>query len=135
MIEIKNMNPHLYIGLPTVVQQMKQLEVPMDILQLDINIQGKTLDDILEVVCHVTELKAYQLRSKTRKNNIMTARHLFFYIAHKHTKKQLEVIGKHLNRHHATVLHAYHKIEAQLMYSDVNELVIRIEAILSQVKK
>ena len=129
------MNPHLYIGLPEVVQQMKQLNVPMDILQLDINIQGKTLDDILEVVCHVTELKAYQLRSSTRKFNIMTARHLFFYIAHKHTKKQLEVIGKHLNRHHATVLHACYKIEAQLMYSDVNELVIRIEAILSQVKK
>ena len=129
------MNPHLYIGLPEVVQQMKQLNVPMDILQLDINIQGKSLDNILEVVCHVTELKAYQLRSSNRKFNIMTARHLFFYIAHKHTKKQLEVIGKHLNRHHATVLHAYHKIEAQLMYSDVNELVIKIEAILSQVNK
>lgn len=129
------MNPHLYIGLPTVVQQMKQLNVPMDILQLDVNIQGKTLDNILEVVCHVTELKAYQLRSRNRKYDIKTARHLFFYIAHKHTKKQLEVIGKHLNRHHATVLHAYHKIEAQLMYSDVNELVNRIEAILSQIKK
>jgi chromosomal replication initiation ATPase DnaA len=129
------MNPHTYIGLPTIVQEMHKLNVPMDILQLDINIKGKTLDNILEVVCHVTELKAYQLRSNTRKNNIMTARHLFFYIAHKHTKKQIEVIGRHLNRHHATVLHACNKIENQLMYSDVNELVNRIEAILSQVKK
>lgn len=129
------MNPHLYIGLPQVVQQMKQLNVPMDILQLDVNIQGKSLDDILDVVCHVTELKKYQLRSKNRKNDIKTARHLFFYIAHKHTKRQLEVIGKHLNRHHATVLHAYHKIENQLMYSDINELVNRIEGLLSQVKK
>jgi chromosomal replication initiation ATPase DnaA len=121
------MNPNLYIGLPTIVQQMKQLEVPMDVLQLDVNIKGKSLDDILEVVCYVTKIKAYQIISKNRKYDIKTARHIFFYIAHKHTKIQLEVIGKHINRHHATVLHAYHKIESQLMYNDINELVSEIE--------
>ena len=129
------MNPHTYIGLPTIVQEMHKLDVPMDILQLDINIKGKTLDNILEVICHVTELKAYQLRSNTRKNNIMTARHLFFYIAHKHTKKQIEVIGKVLNRHHATVLHACNKIENQLMYEDISSLVDAIENKLTKTNK
>lgn len=126
------MNPHLYIGLPTVVQQMKQLNVPMDILQLDVNIQGKSLNDIFKAICFVTKVVPYEIRSSNREYNVKTARHLFFYIAHKHTKTQIEVIGRYLNRHHATVLYAYHKIESQLMYRDINELVTQIEGILSK---
>jgi hypothetical protein len=58
------MNPNLYIGLPTIVQQMKQLNVPMDVLQLDVNIKGKSLDDILEVVCYVTKISVTKMKAK-----------------------------------------------------------------------
>jgi chromosomal replication initiation ATPase DnaA len=121
------MNPNLYIGLPTIVQQMKQLNVPMDVLQLDVNIKGKSLDDILEVVCYVTKISVTKMKAKSRKKEFVQARHLFFYIAKKYTKKDLETIGNHINRHHPVVLHGYKRITNHLIYRDVSWLVSEIE--------
>jgi chromosomal replication initiator protein len=121
------MNPHTYIGLPTIVQQMHQLDVRMNVLQIDIEIKDATLNDILNVVASVTEIDKDKIKGKNRKRDLVTARHIFFYIAHKHTKIQLEVIGSVLNRHHATVLHGYHKISNQLIYEDISSLVYEIE--------
>ena len=121
------MNPHTYIGLPTIVQQMHQLDVRMNVLQLDIIIKRKSLDDIFKEVCIATKVVPFEIRSSSREYDVKTARHIFFYIAHKHTKIQLEVIGRYLNRHHATVLHGYHKISNQLIYKDISNLVDEIE--------
>jgi chromosomal replication initiation ATPase DnaA len=122
------MNPHTYIGLPTIVQQMHQLDVRMNVLQLDIIIKRKSLDDIFKEVCIATKVVPFEIRSSSREYDVKTARHIFFYIAHKHTKIQLEVIGRYLNRHHATVLHGYHKISNQLIYKDISNLVDEIES-------
>jgi chromosomal replication initiation ATPase DnaA len=122
------MNPHTYIGLPTIVQQMRQLNVRMNVLQLDIIIKRKSLDDIFKEVCIATKVVPFEIRSSSREYDVKTARHIFFYIAHKHTKIQLEVIGRYLNRHHATVLHGYHKISNQLIYKDISNLVDEIES-------
>jgi chromosomal replication initiation ATPase DnaA len=122
------MNPHTYIGLPTIVQQMHQLNVRMNVLQLDIIIKRKSLDDIFKEVCIATKVVPFEIRSSSREYDVKNARHIFFYIAHKHTKIQLEVIGRYLNRHHATVLHGYHKISNQLIYKDISNLVDEIES-------
>ena len=129
------MNPHTYIGLPTIVQQMHQLNVPMNVLQIEAEIKNTNLQNILTAISEVCCVEIRQIKGKNRKRNIVTARHLFFYIAHKHTKTQLEVIGKALNRHHATVLHGYHKIINQLMYEDISSLVDAIESKLTKTNK
>ena len=121
------MNPHTYIGLPSIVQQMHQLNVPMNILEIEVELKNTNLQNILKVVSEVTSTEMHNIKGKSHKRAYVTARHLFFYIAHKHTKTQLEVIGKALNRHHATVLHGYHKIINQLMYEDISSLVDAIE--------
>jgi chromosomal replication initiation ATPase DnaA len=99
----------------------------MNVLQLDIIIKRKSLDDIFKEVCIATKVVPFEIRSSSREYDVKTARHIFFYIAHKHTKIQLEVIGRYLNRHHATVLHGYHKISNQLIYKDISNLVDEIE--------
>ena len=129
------MNPHTYIGLPTIVQQMHQLDVRMNVLQLDIIIKRKSLDDIFKEVCIVTKVPPFEIRSSNIQYDVKTARHLFFYIAHKHTKIQLEVIGRYVNRNHATVLHGYNKIINQLMYEDISSLFDAIESKLTKTNK
>lgn len=121
------MNPNLYIGLPIIVQQMRQLNVSMDVLQLDVNIQVKSLDDILVAVSEVTKISVTKMKAKSRKKELVQARHLFFYIAKKYTKKDLETIGNKINRHHPVVLHGFKRITNHLMYRDVSWIVGQIE--------
>lgn len=46
-----------------------------------------------------------KLKPKNRKRHITDARKIFFFLAYKHTKFNLAVIGGYLNRDHATALH------------------------------
>lgn len=129
------MNPHTYIGLPTIVQQMHQLNVPMNVLEIEVELKNTNLQNILKVVSEVCNIEIRVMKSKKRNRDYVTARHLFFYIAHKYTKTQLEVIGKALNCSHATVLHGCKKIENQLIYRDISWLVNKIENQLTKTNK
>lgn len=63
------------------------------------NIDLFTIKDIIEKKLNV------KLKPKNRKRHITDARKIFFFLAYKHTKFNLAVIGGYLNRDHATALH------------------------------
>jgi chromosomal replication initiation ATPase DnaA len=114
---------------------MRQLGISMSVLEIEKDIKNIDLNDILKAVSEVCNIEIRVMKSKKRNRDYVTARHLFFYIAHKYTKTQLEVIGKALNCSHATVLHGCKKIENQLIYKDISWLVNKIENQLTKTNK
>lgn len=66
-----------------------------------------SIDMIQKAVCRYFELSMEQLKSKTRKRNIVQARQIAMYLSKQYTKKSLAYIGsQNGGRDHATVLHA-----------------------------
>jgi chromosomal replication initiator protein len=69
---------------------------------------------IIEFVCSAYDLSGKELKSKSRKQQIVLARNTAFYLARKHTDLSLEAIGQELNRRHSTVLKGITRIEREI---------------------
>ncbi|NLZ94691.1 MAG: chromosomal replication initiator protein DnaA [Bacteroidales bacterium] len=66
-----------------------------------------TVQKIQEVVCEYFNIKRDLIQSKSRKREIVQARHVAMYFTKAHTELSLAQIGSHIGkRNHATVLHA-----------------------------
>ena len=64
-----------------------------------------TLDGIMELVADVTGITVLNIKSKSRKREIVSARHIFNYFAYKYTINSYSKIGIYLGgRDHSTVL-------------------------------
>ncbi|MEF2229944.1 MAG: chromosomal replication initiator protein DnaA [Pseudodesulfovibrio sp.] len=72
------------------------------------------LAHILEFVCKSYSLSEDELKSKSRKRQIVLARNTAFYLARKHTELSLKDIGDHLGRKHSTVLKGITKVEREI---------------------
>jgi chromosomal replication initiator protein len=71
------------------------------------NTREITIEYIQKVVCDYFNISVEKMLSKTRKGEIVVARHISMYLARKLTKNPLVTIGaKCGNKDHATVLHA-----------------------------
>lgn len=77
-----------------------------------------TLEDILTIVAEATDLREDDIQSKTRKGDVKEARQLFCWFARKYTARPLEIIGKTINRDHATVLHSIRVIDNLITTGD-----------------
>ena len=66
----------------------------------------KILEDFLEAYCVSLNIDVDKLTSKSRKRELVDSRMIFCAVARKHGGYTLTQIGKLLNTHHATVLHA-----------------------------
>ena len=66
----------------------------------------KILEDFLEAYCVSLNIGVDKLTSKSRKRELVDSRMIFCAVARKHGGYTLTQIGKLLNTHHATVLHA-----------------------------
>lgn len=76
------------------------------------NTREITVGYIQKVVCNYYNLTLEEFNSRSRKNNIVTARHVGMYLARKLTKASLTSIGTQCGgKDHATVLHACKTIE------------------------
>ena len=74
-----------------------------------------TFEKIMEHVCEYTQLKNTDICSKSRKSNIVAARHLVCYLTHKYTTTSLSQIGRQLGgRDHSTILHSCTLFEKKL---------------------
>lgn len=82
--------PDEYTSKPTGHQQIDMLEVILNFIERH-NYAGVTVEDI---------------KGKRRPRIISDLRHVFCYLARKYTKNSLIVIGNHINRNHASVMHA-----------------------------
>lgn len=66
-----------------------------------------SIEYIQKVVCDYFSVPVSVMLSKTRKGNIVAARHISMFLSRKHTHESLAVIGSKCgNKDHATVLHA-----------------------------
>ena len=74
-----------------------------------------TIDDILEKVCSFFNVTATAINSRSRKHDIVIARQVSMYLAHKFTKMPASRIGKLVGgRDHSPVIHSCSQIEKRL---------------------
>jgi chromosomal replication initiation ATPase DnaA len=86
------------------------------------------LKRILKAVSEVTLVSEKDIISKNRLQEMVFARHLYFYFACEKTRHSLKSIGTFINRHHATVIHGNNKILYELeYYPEVRHIVKRID--------
>jgi chromosomal replication initiator protein len=69
---------------------------------------------IIRFICKCYELSEEELRSKSRKRDVVLARNTAFYLARKHTELSLKSIGERLGRKHSTVLKGITKVEREI---------------------
>jgi chromosomal replication initiator protein len=69
---------------------------------------------IIEFTCKSYSLSEDELKSKSRKRQIVLARNTAFYLARKHTELSLKDIGERLGRRHSTVLKGITKVEREI---------------------
>lgn len=86
------------------------------------------LADILDAVSHVTKTGIKDIRSPRRYVPFVRARHIYFWIAHKHTCHGFPTIGKHCgDRDHSTAMHGVNKVSKDYsVYMDDIEKVCEI---------
>lgn len=71
-----------------------------------------SIEYIQKVVCDYFSIPVSVMLSKTRKGNVVAARHISMFLSRKHTNNSLAVIGSKCgNKDHATVLHACKSVQ------------------------
>ncbi|WP_229597021.1 chromosomal replication initiator protein DnaA [Pseudodesulfovibrio sediminis] len=69
---------------------------------------------IIDFVCTSYSLSEEELKSKSRKRQVVLARNTAFFLARKHTELSLKAIGERLGRRHSTVLKGITKLEREI---------------------
>ena len=92
-----------------------------------------TLDQIINAVCGLYQVRRSELLGKRRHQSISLPRQVCMFLARKHTRHSLEEIGGHFGgRDHTTVLHAVRSIKARRENEpDVSGAIERLEEQLS----
>ncbi len=71
-----------------------------------------SIEYIQKVVCDYFSIPVSVMLSKTRKSNVVAARHISMFLSRKHTHNSLAAIGSKCgNKDHATVLHACKSVQ------------------------
>lgn len=63
-------------------------------------------EDVINVVSEVTGISKKDIRSTSRKSQILLARNIVMYIMHVHLGQTTKKTGRFVNREHATCIHA-----------------------------
>ena len=98
---------------------MNDAPADADAIQAAVDIVGKREEvSLASIAIHTAKyyrLKLSELRSSSRKQNLVRARSLAMYLGRQLTAKSMHQIGDYFGgRDHTTVLHAIRKIESQL---------------------
>ncbi|MCH5277976.1 MAG: chromosomal replication initiator protein DnaA [Desulfovibrionaceae bacterium] len=73
-----------------------------------------SLETVVELVCRSFQLSPALLASRSRRQDLVTARNTAFYLLRKHTDMTLEDIGRRFNRQHSTVLKGITGLEREM---------------------
>ena len=113
--------PELQSAVVELAAQAKLENVPIALAMVRKYLCGRiaalrpTLRDIAAVTAKYFALKVADLRSPSRRRNIVTARGVAIYLARELTGGSLAQVGLHFGgRDHTTVLHSYRSTEARL---------------------
>ena len=103
----------------------------MTLLGMDAK-KSTTLTRILHVTCKALKITPEQVKSSTRKAEVVFARHVYCYLASTGGYHYTLVnIGKEINRDHASVLHAKRKLSDDVtMYKDIADKIDRIKSLI-----
>ena len=74
-------------------------------VQIDLPIEDKNYVSLLEIEKVVRDITKLDIRVKTRKREYVEARALFYFISSEFTIYSVSQIARHVNMHHASVLH------------------------------
>jgi hypothetical protein len=86
-----------------------------------ISVDTYKLKDLLDIVLAVTGLPKVGVLSERRDNEVVKARHIFFWLARRFTLRSLPYIGRMIGgRDHTTVLHGTRKVEAAIIAMEVS---------------
>lgn len=75
-----------------------------------VKVQHKSLDNLMKIVCSVTNVLPSEFFSKKRKQEYVLARSFFCYFANVYMKEATVKIGIYINRDHSTVIHGRNMI-------------------------
>lgn len=93
------------------------------------------VDFIVKAIEDISGFNLKQIRSSSRHDDIVLARHCLVFYLTKHTKHSYITIGRLINRNHASVIHAKNKIDNYLQNDKVTQLLgAEIEIILKTFK-
>jgi chromosomal replication initiation ATPase DnaA len=95
-------------------------------------------DDRLEIlkstICEHYAVNDDEIMGRSRLGHIVEARRMFCYLSRMLTPKSLKVIGKKIDRDHATVLHQFNNVAGYVHISD-SSIISDIDTITSQYLK
>jgi chromosomal replication initiation ATPase DnaA len=75
------------------------------------SLNEKLTNDMMKIVCNLTQVDWDQMKGKCRKREMNDVRQTAMWIIRKGTSMSFYDVGKVFNRHHATVLHAVKHVE------------------------
>ena len=70
-----------------------------------------SLEKILDHICQTFDISNDDIKSKSREQNIVNARYVYFYFASKYTFKSAIIIAKLVNKGRTSVYHAIQESE------------------------
>lgn len=105
---------------------------------LKLDREKKVHDNRLEIlkstICEHYAVNDDEIMSRSRLGHIVEARRMFCYLSRMLTPKSLKVIGKKIDRDHATVLHQFNNVAGYVHISD-SSIISDIDTITSQYLK
>lgn len=75
------------------------------------SLNERITNNVMKVICNITQVEWDQMKSKCRKREINDVRQIAMWIIRKGTSMSFYDVGKIFNRHHATVLYACKHVE------------------------
>jgi len=75
------------------------------------SLNEKLTNEIMSVVCSITQMDWSEIKGKCRKREINDVRQTAMWMIRKGTSMSFYDVGKVFNRHHSTVLHAVKAVE------------------------
>jgi chromosomal replication initiation ATPase DnaA len=75
------------------------------------SLNEKLTNEIMSVVCSITQINWSEMKGKCRKREINDVRQTAMWMIRKGTSMSFYDVGKVFNRHHSTVLHAVKAVE------------------------
>ena len=105
---------------------------------LKLDRQKQVHDNRLEIlkstICEHYAVNDEEIMGRSRLGHIVEARRMFCYLSRMLTPKSLKVIGKKIDRDHATVLHQFNNVAGYVHISD-SSIISDIDTITSQYLK
>jgi len=124
------------VAYSTLTGQALDLKLAQEILRASLKEeeQNVSIDQVQRLVAEFYHIKVSDLRSKRRNRSVVIPRQVAMYLIRVLTSHSLPEIGEYFGgRDHTTVLHAFHKIDAQMdKNTEISRAVVELRDMLKR---